>query len=233
MVFQGPDSPRCPACGSPFADGALYCPGCGRSTGGDTVRLGRSAVTPHAAARETPLFAAFVLVLAALVVAAALGQWLVSLLLVPVVLTLGAAVATLRWSDVEEPIDRMAQQATDNLWAAARVARVSLASWSRAGRTEATLRSRRRRLRVRQDQLLRQLGEAVYLGDTGRTETARRAALANGAEIEECGRALQALRDRINARVEAERTATAPTETFAAQPVATPPHANVSGGPRR
>jgi hypothetical protein len=171
-------------------------------------------------AAGTPIFAAFVLVLAALVVAAGLGQWLVSLLLVPVVLTLGAAVASLSWGDIEEPVDRFAERSSERLWAAARVARVSLVSWSQAGREQAALRARRRRLRIQQHRLLRELGEAVYVGDEARIDAARRAAVRNGAEIERCTEALHVSRAQATEQVQSERSATASTEVFEARPLA-------------
>lgn len=226
------DSLVCPACGTAYEPGARFCTGCGRVAGGDTTRIDVPASpTPtemfervpaeppqehSAGARGTPLFAAFVLVLAALVVAAALGQWLVSLLLVPVVLTLGAALASITWGDIEAPMDHLVQRTAENLWSAARVTRVSVTSWSRVGRTEAALRSRRRRLRRHQERLLRDLGEAVYLGDEQRTTTARAAAMSNAAEVEQCTAALLALRTRVTQRVQAERDATASTEVFPA-----------------
>lgn len=240
------DAPVCPACGAAFEPGARFCTSCGRVAGGDTVRvsvpgspalpttgerpIGQGGQRPSIGARGTPLFAAFVLVLAALVVAAGLGQWLVSLLLVPVVLTLGVAVASLTWGDIEEPVDRLVQRTAEQLWAAARVTRVSVTNWSRVGRTDAALRARRRRLRSHQERLLRDLGEAVYLGDDQRTATARAAAMSNGAEIEQCTAALAALRAGHARRVQAERDATASTEVF---PTPTPAATDTEAVPER
>lgn len=229
------DALVCPACGTAYEPGARFCTACGRVAGGDTAHDDTTLVDVPASptptemfervpadpprqhspgARGTPLFAAFVLVLAALVVAAGLGQWLVSLLLVPVVLTLGAALASFTWGDIEAPMDHLVQRTAENLWSAARVTRVSVTSWSRVGRTEAALRARRRRLRRHQEHLLRDLGEAVYLGDEQRTATARAAAMSNAAEVEQCTLALAALRTRVTQRVQAERDATASTEVF-------------------
>lgn len=162
----------------------------------------------------TPLFAAFLLLLVSLIVAAALGQWLISLLLVPVVVTLGAAVATLTWGGIEEPIDNLFQRTTENMWSFGRVARVSVTNWSRIGRAEATLRARRRRLRARQAQLLRDLGQAVLVGESSRIESAHQAAASNAAEIASLTSAVAALHAQVATRVQEERDATASTETF-------------------
>ena len=226
------DVRHCPACGTSLGIDQPVCPGCGATTGGDTMQFpavsGPAALPVEGAAVveggvpaatrpfTSPLVAAFLVVLAALLVALAVGQWLMSLLLVPIAVTLGVAAATVALQDVEAPVDRFLSRMADNLWQTARMARVSAASWARSGRAQLSIQSRQRALRRTHETLMRQLGEAIYRGDEEGAAAVKATAAANGIALDECAAALRAAKVRATVRIETERVATAPTEVFTA-----------------
>jgi hypothetical protein len=173
---------ECPHCGAPVAEGSRYCPQCGRridSSEADTrveplppeetgrVPVERMRVEPRLYG-VTPTTLVLVLAGAALTLAIVffvVGRWPVGLVLLGAALLLLAVFLETARRHPGGRVTRASAEALDHFRARANVAAGSLATRGRAMGRVVALRRELRRMGSLRNQLLFELGDAVYRGD--------------------------------------------------------------------
>jgi len=219
----------CPNCGSSSPIGERSCPQCGSSVGGDTLRfdpaagvIGNPEPEPGHVRQgkvgaqhvKSPLFFVLLLALFFTVLALALGEWLLGLFLVLITLALALLWASALWDDLEPRLQESTLRTGDAVWRSARMVRVSLTSWSRAGQVEVRMRAKQHQLHRERDSLFRSLGEAVFNGSEERAATLKKSLASNNELIQLNERERRSAWDSAGERVKEERSSTASTETF-------------------
>jgi zinc-ribbon domain len=180
----------CPHCGAAVAEGSRYCPQCGRrveSGENDTrvqplpqeetgrVPVERIRVEPRLYG-VTPTMLVLVLAGAALtlgIVFFVLGKWPIGLVLLGAALLLLAVFAETARRRPSGRVTRASAEALDHFRARANVAANTLATRSRAMGRVYALRRELRRMATLRNQLLFELGDAVYRGDDQAGDEAR------------------------------------------------------------
>lgn len=177
----------CPRCGATAAEENRFCPNCGLEL---EVQSGDTAIEP--------------------VPPDEIGQVPVSVVRAEpgLVRALTTAARTLR----ESALGREAARAADRALAGVDVALASLSARSRAERELLGLRRRMRDSAQERDRLLRDLGEAVYRGDDGATESLKGEISALDESIEETRKAMQAILERAEASVRKAQLEVQPTQ---------------------
>jgi len=219
----------CATCGAETAADAQFCAHCGtRLVAADApaagdLPAGELGPVSHAYAERrvfglAPPALVFALALCALVVATVLfvaGHWVAGLVL----LILSAGFAALFLAAARQlPQGRLAHaavEASDRARWRAGFARVSVSSWTWAGREVVRLRVLQRRLRREQRGLIYDLGEAVLAGEDGRAEALTSEARARGERIDECERQVRLTLASAHERVGRERAVVEPTRILA------------------
>ncbi|HLX88540.1 MAG TPA: hypothetical protein VKR22_08830 [Acidimicrobiales bacterium] len=209
--------------------GAFLCPRCDSSTEGQTLRLDPAqrpigsrdrdlAITlkhfVRSAHVKSPLFVAFAFCVVFSVLAFALGIWLIGLFLGALAFALAVLWAGVVWDDLEPRVQATTLKTADAVWRSARVVRVSLASWSRAGKVEVQMRAKQHLLARQRELLFRTLGEAVFNGNEELTEGLKQSITENNALIEQNDLERRLAWESAGERVGGERSATAPTQMF-------------------
>lgn len=144
----------------------------------------------------------------------ALGAWLLGLFLTPVALVLAVLWASVVWDDLEPQLRETTLRTGDAIWRSARVIRVTLTSWTRAGQVEIRMRAKQHHLSRERDRLFRSLGEAVF-NENGDAAAGLKQMVASNDELIRRNELERRLAwDSAGDKVDEERSATAPTEIF-------------------
>ena len=225
----------CPRCRTEVLPNALNCPRCGEALTDEPVtmtmdpaRIAHNGNSFPRAPRATsrPVSRAFLSVVVAVpvlllvVLLFVLGLWPVAMLLLVLVLIAGLVLTRTSWQEIEDQVTQGTEDAGARLTVWVRIARVSLVSWSEAGKIGLTAGLKKLRIRRQHDRLLRSLGEAVYAGDETRAHALKESAALTGSRIDEYQEEVQSARIRASERVSLERRASEPTQALSVQDLA-------------
>jgi predicted nucleic acid-binding Zn ribbon protein len=188
--------PECPNCGAALPPDARFCPACGREVPEEARGMPKPGVM-EAAAAVLALLAVVLLVLT-------LWAWALVCLLAAVVIVLARSyIVDRRWQPLVTNA-RARFSVTRERWAARSREQVEV---FRARRELADLEGER-------NQLLRDLGTAVYAGDEAGTEAARAALDTVVAKIEAKEGEIATLRQETQERVERAQAEIRPTQVM-------------------